>query len=133
MLGFDVEVDLVAELTVINPFDFFPGARGQRNSVRPTMRVGRGTGTLPGARAPGPLLRDFVASVDRTPRRTIDFLVDLNQRLQHEIEYVIRMEPGVQTCEETLELRRGSCRDSAWLLVQILRHLGWRPASPPAT
>jgi uncharacterized protein (DUF2126 family) len=53
-----------------------------------------------------------------------DFLVMLNQRLEQEIEYSLRFEPGIQTPEETLTLKKGSCRDTAWLLVQILRHRG---------
>src|SRR5207253_9028056 len=72
----------------------------------------------------GPLLEQFLSSIDRQEVRTIDFLVHLNQRLQREIQYMIRMEPGIQTPEQTLELACGSCRDTAWLLVQILRRLG---------
>ena len=72
----------------------------------------------------GPLLEGFLKDVPRQQTRTIDFLVELNRRLQQEIQYVIRLAPGVQSCEETLHLRRGSCRDSGWLLVQVLRHLG---------
>ncbi len=70
------------------------------------------------------MLKTFIASIPRVEKRTTDFLVELNARLCREIKYGIRMEPGVQTPEETLQLAAGSCRDSAWLLVQILRHLG---------
>ena len=121
---FSLEVDLVAEMTVINPFDFFlePSAEAcpfayeqrQRDELVPFLV----------AETPGPRLHAWLASVDRTPMRTIDFLVALNQRLQREIRYVTRMEPGVQTCEETIEAASGSCRDSAWLLVEIFRNLG---------
>jgi uncharacterized protein (DUF2126 family)/transglutaminase-like putative cysteine protease len=121
---FKVEVDVIAEMTVINPFDFFVEERGetfpfeyeesQARELRPFLE------TLP----VGPKLSELLASIDRDPRHTVTFLVELNRQLEQLIEYTIRMEPGVQTPEETLTLKRGSCRDSAWLLVQILRHLG---------
>jgi hypothetical protein len=108
----------------VNPFDFFlePGAESFPFEYEPVLAA-----DLESFRrrdTPGSRLRAFLQSIDRSPRRTIDFLVDLNRRLAAEVAYVIRMEPGVQAPEETLELRRGSCRDSAWLLVQVLRHLG---------
>ncbi len=119
-----LEIDLVAELSVINPFDFFLEPEAETfpfeyaswlaRELRPYLE------TLPA----GPLLEQRIASVDRTPRRTVDFLVELNSALSRDITYLIRMEPGVQTCEETLERGSGSCRDTAWLLVQTLRHLG---------
>ena len=121
---FKVTVDLVAEMAVYNPFDFFlePSAETFPFTYEGLLHHD----LLPYlAREPlTPKWRDFVASIDRAPQRTIDFLVGLNQRLQREIKYLIRMEPGVQTPEETLTRAAGSCRDTGWLLVQTLRHLG---------
>jgi uncharacterized protein (DUF2126 family)/transglutaminase-like putative cysteine protease len=121
---FQIDVDLIAEMTVINPFDFFmePDATEIPFTYAEVSREELAPYLV--REEPGPLLRQFLDSIDVTPRRTIDFLVELNQRLQHEIQYVIRMEPGVQACEETLSRRSGSCRDSALLLMQVLRHLG---------
>ena len=119
-----VEVDLVAEMSVVNPFDFFLETAAQEFpfSYEPWLRkdLAPFLETLPA----GPCLKEFLGSISREPVRTIDFLVALNRRLQKQIRYIIRLEPGVQTPEETLESARGSCRDTGWLLVQTLRHLG---------
>ncbi|MES2088526.1 MAG: transglutaminase family protein [Pseudomonadota bacterium] len=121
---FKITVDLVAEMAVYNPFDFFlePEAEtypfayetGLKHDLAPYLVTDPLT----------PAFEKFIASIDLKEVRTIDFLVGLNQRLQNDISYTIRMEPGVQTPEETLTLKSGSCRDTGWLLVQALRHLG---------
>jgi len=121
---FKVTIDLVAEMAVYNPFDFFlePHAENypfkydadSAHDLAPYLVKGELT----------PAFKAFVASIDRTEVRTIDFLVGLNQRLQRDIAYTIRMEPGVQTPEQTLSKKSGSCRDTGWLLVQTLRHMG---------
>ena len=144
---FEVEVDLVAEMSVLNPFDFFLEPEAERfpfkydraldHELAPFLLKGPAT----------PLFANCLEAVGRdllnhqpvggedsdgkeksTARevrpRTMDFLVALNQRLWRDIRYLIRLEPGVQTPEETLRLGSGSCRDSAWLLCQLLRHFG---------
>lgn len=121
---FKVTVDVVAEMSVYNPFDFFlePEAETFPFAYAPELK----RDLLPYlARAElTPRFKTFVDSIALGEQRTIDFLVGLNQRLQREIGYLIRMEPGVQTPEETLTRLSGSCRDTGWLLVQTLRHLG---------
>ncbi len=119
-----LEVDVVADMTVINPFDFFIEEYAKQFPFAYETQVRKELGPYLEIVENGPRLRDWLANVSRERRATVDFLVHLNQSLQHDIGYNIRLEPGVQTCEETLQRAFGSCRDSAWLLVQILRHLG---------
>ncbi len=121
---FRVTVDLVAELSVYNPFDFFLEPAAERYPFRYEASLHHDLAPYLAREALTPRLGDFLQSIDVAEQRTIDFLVAINQRLQHEIRYLIRMEPGVQTPEETLALAAGSCRDTGWLLVQLLRHLG---------
>ncbi len=120
---FLVEVDLVAEMAVFNPFDFFLEPAVEQYPFSLDAASVRELRPFLETEPAGPLLSAFLAKIPLTKVRTIDFLVSLNQRVRDEIRYVIRMEAGVQTCEQTLELHSGSCRDSAWLLVQVLRNL----------
>ncbi|MFZ5890141.1 MAG: DUF2126 domain-containing protein [Myxococcota bacterium] len=120
----EVDVELLADLKSINPFDFFlePSAEklpfmyepGSLKELAPYLEKAPG----------GPLLDKFVRELTPNGRRSVDFLVELNQLIQKKTKYLIRLEPGVQTPEQTLEFGSGSCRDSAWLQVQILRRLG---------
>ena len=121
---FKVTVDLVVEMAVFNPFDFFLEPDAEEFPFKYTKDQARELAPYLATQAATPLLKAYLDSVDRTPKRTIDFLVGLNQKLQGDIKYAIRMEPGVQTPEETLQLAIGSCRDTGWLMVQLFRHLG---------
>ncbi len=120
-----IETDLVCEMSVLNPFDFFlePYARSFPFEYQPD-ELAELQPYLESAAAAPPRVAEYLAGIARAPRGTVDFLVELNQRLARDIKYVIRMEPGVQSEEETLEKRSGSCRDSAALLVHLLRRLG---------
>ena len=121
---FKVEVDLVAEMAVHNPFDFFVEPYADNYPFEYDAELKRDLAPFLPPTADGPKLRELLSWVDRSKKNTVNFLVDLNMQLRDIVAYVIRLEPGVQTPEETLTLRKGSCRDSAWLLVQLLRHLG---------
>ena len=119
-----VEVEIIADLKTINPFDFFieeyasdfPFTYDEmlQKELIPYLEI----------KEDGRLLKEWLTTVDCTKRKTIDFLIDLNQKLYKHLNYTIRMEPGIQACEDTLAKKNGSCRDFAWVLVQALRHLG---------
>ncbi|HHY48553.1 MAG TPA: transglutaminase family protein, partial [Alphaproteobacteria bacterium] len=119
-----IEVDLVADMTVYNPFDFFVEESAETWPLAYPEELKEDLSIYMRPEPAGPRLQAFLDTIDRSPQKTVDLVVGLNQRLQQEIGYVIRMEPGVQTPEETLAAARGSCRDTGWLLVQTLRHLG---------
>jgi uncharacterized protein (DUF2126 family)/transglutaminase-like putative cysteine protease len=121
---FSVEVDVIAEMVTINPFDFFLEEGFEyypltyedtlKLDLRPYLHLDEDS----------PRLRTWLHGLDKSPQRIVDFLVALNQKLHQSVQYTIRLEAGVQRCEETLTKGSGSCRDSAWLMVQALRQLG---------
>jgi uncharacterized protein (DUF2126 family)/transglutaminase-like putative cysteine protease len=122
---FKIEVDLVADMTVYNPFDFFVEEEAEvwpftyPDDIRDDLSIYMTPEPI------GPHLQSFLNTIDKSQQRTVEMVVGLNARLANEVGYVIRMEPGVQTPEETFTTGTGSCRDTTWLLVQTLRNLGF--------
>jgi uncharacterized protein (DUF2126 family)/transglutaminase-like putative cysteine protease len=121
---FVVDVNLTAELSPYNPFDFFldPGVDEFPFAYAPDLA--KDLEPYRTVDPPGRRLQAFLEIFVGRTSGTISLLIDLNRKVRDEVSYVHRLEPGVQTCEETLEKGSGSCRDSAWLLVQCLRNLG---------
>ncbi|HEY2409703.1 MAG TPA: transglutaminase family protein [Polyangiaceae bacterium] len=121
---FSVCVDLVADLAAYDPFDFFLTPEAERFPFQYDKKLDHELGPYLLKSETGPEFARFMATLDRSERRTVDFLVDVNRRVFQAVKYLIRMEPGVQLPEETLLKGSGSCRDSSWLLARVLRELG---------
>ena len=131
-----LEVDLVAELVAINAFDFFLEPQVEQFPFAYDPVLAAELAPYLSLSSCGPLIDEFLAAFLRDEGladdrggvagqvRTIDVLVALNRAVRERVGYVIRMEPGVQEAEQTLALSSGSCRDSAWLLVILMRRLG---------
>ena len=124
MQKMSIKVEITALLEPMNPFDFFLDTYAEsfpftyeeqlKKDLMPYLEVAE----------QGPLLKQWLQKIDLTKRGTVEFLIMLNQQIFQDIVYTTRMEPGIQTTEETLQLAIGSCRDSGWMLVQVLRHFG---------
>jgi len=119
-----IEVDFSTEMTVVNPFDFFVEPYATSFPFQYSADLMTELAPYLATSDEGPQFDAYLKGIPRQADSTVNFLVDLNAQLQKKISYVIRMEPGIQTPEETLACGSGSCRDSAWLLIQIFRHLG---------
>lgn len=129
-----ISVEVIAEMTSINPFDFFVEEYAQYIPFKYDEQLQRELIPYLEVTEDGPLLSALVEKIGHKirhhqvsdqPWHVNDFLVSVNQDLQRMIAYGVRLEPGIQSCEETLTLAKGSCRDTAWLLVQVFRHLGY--------
>jgi uncharacterized protein (DUF2126 family)/transglutaminase-like putative cysteine protease len=120
-----IDVEIIADLKTINPFDFFVEEYAEEFPFEYNETVKKELLPYLEITDNGTLLNDFIKTIDYTPRKTIYFLIDINRKIYEYLSYNIRMEPGVQSCEETLQRKNGSCRDFAWLFVQTLRHLGF--------
>ncbi|WP_101756795.1 DUF2126 domain-containing protein [Oceanicoccus sp. KOV_DT_Chl] len=121
---FEVDVEVIADMVTINPFDFFVEEYAEKYPFKYPAQLKKELLPYLEKLKEGKKFKKFLNGFDKKPRAINDFLVELNQYVEKEIEYLVRLEPGIQTPEETLKLAKGSCRDSAWLLVQLLRHLG---------
>jgi uncharacterized protein (DUF2126 family)/transglutaminase-like putative cysteine protease len=121
---FSFKVEVIADLVAINPFDFFVEKYAEDFPFQYDEQLKDDLAPFLEVTESGPLLSEWVASNSQDKHTINDFLVAQNQRLEKAIGYNIRMEPGIQSCEQTLSLAKGSCRDTSWLLVQIFRHLG---------
>ena len=122
---FEVTVDLVADMVTINPFDFFLEPEAESFPFTYDHVLDQELAPYRRIDPAGPKLTELLATLPKKAERTVSLLIELNQLIQSKVAYIVRMEPGVFTPEETLEGAKGSCRDSAWLLVQVLRNLGF--------
>jgi transglutaminase-like putative cysteine protease len=121
---FEINVELTAELKTINPFDFFVEPSAEHHPFKYEANLIAGLSPYLETEPCGPLFQEFINSIPQEKRRTIEYVVYLNQLVFNKVRYMVRLEPGVQSTEETLKLNSGSCRDSSWLLVQLCRHMG---------
>ncbi len=120
-----VDVEVIADLIVLNPFDFFVDDYAEHFPFQYEEQLKKELIPYFEIKEDGGLLKEFIAPFKEKKKiQIVDFLVMVNQALNQRVNYTIRMEPGIQTCEYTLSNALGSCRDSAWVLVQAMRHLG---------
>ncbi|MBD2753707.1 transglutaminase family protein [Spirosoma validum] len=124
MQAMSITVDITAGLEPVNPFDFFIDTYAESFPFSYEPQLKKDLVSYLEITEEGQYMTQWLAKIDQSTQGTVDFLIKLNQQMYQTIAYTIRLEEGIQTTEETLQRAIGSCRDSGWLLVQTLRHLG---------
>lgn len=124
LIDFVVDVTLVADMSPINPFSFFLDPGFETYPFEYPAEMAQSLEPYRKVTPEGPLLKALLDEVPVAAQNTIGFVGDLTARVRDRVAYTTRLEHGVQSCEQTLRQRSGSCRDSAWLLVQVFRSFG---------
>jgi len=120
-----IEIDLIAELPIINPFDFFLENYVETYPFCYDSQLSSELFPYFKKEPSSYELQTWLHSFSKDQQNTMTFLNRVNEGVSQRIQYVSRMDPGVQSCVHTLKTKTGSCRDLAWLLVQTLRYLGF--------
>lgn len=122
-----IQVDLTAELRTVNPFDFFLEPQANQFPFAYPEELTDDLAIYKKSEIQEPELLAWVEHIKKDVIQpgmsTVDFLVAINQFVSKRVSYIIRMEPGIQSCTETIHAGKGSCRDSAFLLMHLLRQL----------
>ena len=121
---FIVDVTLVADMQPLNPFDFLLEPGFENYPFQYSAELAQNLEPYRSREPVGPRLKAFLNEIPGASQDTVAFLGSLTTRVRDRVTYVTRLEHGVQSCEQTLGDSTGSCRDSAWLLVQVFRSFG---------
>ena len=119
-----IEVEVIADMKVINPFDFFVEDYAKDFPFKYPKSLKKDLRPYLEKEAHEAIFDNYLKKFADSEMPINDFLVTVNQQLQQDISYTVRLEPGVQTPTETLTKALGSCRDTAWLMVQVFRYFG---------
>lgn len=121
----DFTVEMVADLTPVNPFNFLILPEAARLPIDYSDELTEALHPYLRCRAVGSDASLLTSMDGSAEEDVVPYLVELNRTINDRIEYQPRTDPGVWTPQETLERGVGSCRDTAWLLTETLRQLGF--------
>ncbi|MFT8550349.1 MAG: transglutaminase family protein [Acetobacter okinawensis] len=114
---FDIEVSLVADMTVYDPL-----LQTSSDDACEDLPLAHYLNQADCA----PEVMDFLADCPKSAGEdALEDMMALNEAIASRVAYQRRLEPGIWSPEQTLRNGSGSCRDSAWLFVNMARCRGY--------